>query len=1505
MKPITKSIYIILLLLSCYGYHTAYAQVFSPYQLLITPKNASKAQLEDLDCLRECFEIDLVKKLAHGLQLWDWTKPGTPKFSHEKMAEIVRYNFPEFKVQPNYLYRLNSTIPNDPLFGEQWNLYNTGDNGCVEGADIGTVDVWDQTTGDSSIVIAILDGGMDLDHEDLIKNLWTNPYEIPGNGIDDDNNDFVDDIHGWNFAYDSTYTGHRGYPEDDTENGHGTHVAGIIGAEGGNGKGIAGVCWSCKLLPVKFTDSLGVGSSLSAINALNYIADLKESGVNIKVVNNSWGGTANDFALYEAIERLNILGVLVVSAAGNSNQNNNDLNPYYPASFDLPNIISVAAIDCHAQLTSFSNYGSISVDLAAPGTAILSTIPDNKYEILSGTSMAAPHVTGAIALLFSSLPYSTPYSVKQRLIDLVEPLPDLTNRCLAQGGVNVKQAVTNNRITTFQKAYALPLAFPILKNIQQFKNENYFLNGLIRESMSTPSSADDQNTIYLQYIDKIGNIQWAKKIRNGVHYSASYSSHLTNDKGIVVTGEILTQDQSVNSINRRPLVFKLDTLGNILWSKVYSSPSMSNSNSLNSELARDNSILTAGTAIFTNIGRRVFILKSDSLGNPIWMKTFEGSNAANNIIETLDNGLLVGSYSTNEISLLKTDSEGHFLWSKKLLNDARIWLTSIIETDDKILIAGRLEQGINNNRNGFLLKIDHSGNFEWLRIFDASKDDGVFGLTETFDGNYLVTVTSIEQPDPSGKLFGQTFVISLLPNGGMNWVKEINLDTTNTFIQNCFPTNDGGIMSFGSKGDYASDVDIDINYAAFLSKSDVYIESGCNEFLSGNLQITETNTISSSVWKDFFPDTNTLQVTSNDINLESLSVDITDSIQVVTNCISSLECNLTVKFQTLRNTFCLGDTMKFMNNSVGADEYIWYVNDSIFSHEQTPSLTLNKKGTHKIKLEGRKNNCSLVSERNVLIKTPVNIDLASDTATLASAIYLNGSTENADTYIWKDSLGDVISNFPYIGLHESGLYSLTVGDACGNTDTDSIRVTFNGNGQYILPGDVNADGLINLFDWMLLSLEQGARGEQRVNGSTAPIPQQSNDWSQFFPDNHFLAPGINYKHGDCDGDGKWDVFKDGDIVLKYINSIHPNLNDPNSPYTLRFKLLNRSIKIGDTLQFELILNNYGGIDSLYGLIASIDQSIPLENSPIIEATNFWGESENSAAQGVFYDAEEGRSDFSFARVGLPPITLPNFDVTGRGRIITQIEDLNDPWLFSKKFPLTFTPGNALLVGQDTLIPINGVSAQSTSTVMVEIPSDLVFAKIRNLQSCINSGSRQIEINVAQKNVAQISLWRRMNDGDSIFISQLESRSDTITMDTTYLFTDTSPSNMGDSIHYFLKVEGPNGKIYQTSLWNSLNTEVCETSVNNPVFPKVDLKVFPNPSQGVFQIELEFERSSGTPASLVISNMLGIPVWKKHLLAQPNKLSMSVDLAHLSSGIYFVTFFSGQLKKTEKIILYNP
>ena len=389
-------------------------------------------------------QIDGIKSDMLGIDYTEYVIPNTNiqlvNIGESDMESFIleHQNNPQIKsVSPNYIITIPTTkndeltpsdkeplFSNDPYFSRLWGLHNTGQFGGKTDSDIDGPEARGHQTGSKDVVVGVIDTGIDYNHPDLKNNIWKNQAEIDGKAnVDDDNNGYVDDKYGYDFAYND------GDPMD--VRGHGTHVAGTIGAEGDNKIGVAGVNKNVSLMALKFLNDQGRGTMADAIEAVKYATLMGAD-----LTNNSWGGGGYSRTLEDTIEK----GPLFFAAAGNSNKDN-DYERRYPSGYDLENIVAVASTDQNDNRSSFSNYGATSVDLGAPGSFILSTLPNDEYRFFNGTSMATPHVAGVGALLLAEDPNLTDKKVKEIILNSVDEIDALKGKTVTGGRLNAHEAL--------------------------------------------------------------------------------------------------------------------------------------------------------------------------------------------------------------------------------------------------------------------------------------------------------------------------------------------------------------------------------------------------------------------------------------------------------------------------------------------------------------------------------------------------------------------------------------------------------------------------------------------------------------------------------------------------------------------------------------------------------------------------------------------------------------------------------------------------------------------------------------------------------------------------------------------------------------------------------------------------------------------------------------------------------------------------------------------------------
>ena len=480
----------------------------------------------------------------------------------EEVIEALN-NDPDIEfAEPNYVFSVN-VKPNDQYFKKLWGLHNTGqsiaDVSGLSDADIDAPAAWNKLSDASDVIVAVVDTGVDYSHADLSENIWINEGEVPNNGIDDDNNGKIDDIRGWDFVNNDRK------PKD--KNGHGTHVAGIIGAVGNNAIGVTGVAWNVKIMPVQGLNKDGYGYTSDLVDAIDYA---ENNGA--AIINASWIGSNYSNTLYNVI---NDSSAIFVCAAGNSSSNI-DSKPEYPAAFDCKNIISVAATNNKDKLANFSNYGKKTVDVGAPGVDIYSTIAgNNDYGYKSGTSMSAPFVSGIAALIKDNLPGYSSVEIKKAIKDHVDSVKSLSGKTVTGGRVNLNKIFK----TLWQKEYfslgeVFQLDLDIDQNLDSWFSHKApdvaFLNNNYSMAVWTSREADYNYVTYGQVFDsennKIGGKVRLTSLFNSIDDHAKITG-LSNNTFIIVYsllgniwGQIL--DHLGNKIGDRFILLPKDTSDN-------------------------------------------------------------------------------------------------------------------------------------------------------------------------------------------------------------------------------------------------------------------------------------------------------------------------------------------------------------------------------------------------------------------------------------------------------------------------------------------------------------------------------------------------------------------------------------------------------------------------------------------------------------------------------------------------------------------------------------------------------------------------------------------------------------------------------------------------------------------------------------------------------------------------------------------------------------------------------
>ncbi|WP_204104620.1 MULTISPECIES: S8 family serine peptidase [Spirulina sp. CCY15215] len=714
--------------------------------------------------------------------------------------------------------------PNDTDFEYLWALNNTGQNGGTLDADIDAPEAWDIQRGSKDIVVAVIDTGIDYNHQDLAPNMWKNSGEIAGNGIDDDGNGYVDDIYGYDFGNNDAD------PMDEMlpfvfDNGHGTHVAGIIGAVGDNNLGVVGVSPNVSLMALGVRDNASsFGQSVLSLDAIaqsiHYATDNEAN-----IINASLGGNIYSQLEYDAISYANNNGVLLVAAAGNDTEDNDSIS-FYPANYNLPNIISVAATDNKDNLAYLSNFGANTVDLAAPGTQILSTLPGNSYGGRDGTSMATPYVAGAAALLLAENPTLSVSALKGLLTTGIDPLNSLQGKTISEGRLNVHKALEtidlnlewSEQIGTSSSDGAWAIAVDGQGNI--------FLAGETSGDLGAANAGDTD--IWLSKYDRNRNLQWTQQI--GTSQDERIEKITVDSAGnVYMTGFAWASlEGNYGSSDIEGWVAKYDPDGNQVWLEQLSNYVISFY-----DLAVDNigNVYVVGENTYFDIGQSGryerqtsgLIVKFDTNGTRDWARFYSTDKLDISRGVTVDDsgniymtGWSQSGHDRNPLSpttageveawVTKLNSNGSSEWVKIIANGSDNRATDVaVDRFGNVWVTGYTKGDVGGTNSGgwdvWLAQYNKNGEEQWKQQLGSQQSEVSWGIELDSVGNAYVTgmATGVLGQASSGN--ADAWVAKYDRNGNQLWLDQLGSNSTDVAFDLAIDREDSVYLTGYTFGD--------------------------------------------------------------------------------------------------------------------------------------------------------------------------------------------------------------------------------------------------------------------------------------------------------------------------------------------------------------------------------------------------------------------------------------------------------------------------------------------------------------------------------------------------------------------------------------------------------------------------------------------------------------------------------------------------------------------------------
>ncbi len=1149
--------------------------------------------------------------------------------------------------EPDQLWEA-AALPNDPFLPQQWAFASQAP---LPGQRIFAPEAWDAQSSAPGIIVAVIDAGVDWQHEDLADNIWNNLAEDadgdgrtlefingewqldPGDldGIDNDNNGYVDDLIGWDFVNNDNN------PYDDHFAGHGTHVAGIIGARGNNGKGIAGVAWEVQLMPLKFLDESGKGYTSGAIAALQYAADM-----GAQLSNNSWGGPLVSQALSDAIALTAQNNHLVVAAAGNNYGNDNDLNAFFPASYPFGHLVSVGSSDPEGKPSVFSNKGTLSVDLSAPGTGIFSTLPNNGYGHFSGTSMAAPMVSGALALLLASRPDLSPEAAIARLLRSAEPLPVFAGQTLSGGILHL------GRLLEQPGRFRLDLAGQGAPRLATSSFAHLLLhneNGISR----------------LSQLGQGGQVNWTRSFPANTTMQAIGEA----PDGWVVAGKQGTQTIMAHWLYN----------GEPAWIRTGVGPA--NATVSQVVVANDQWALAGSTA------NSLWITAMDSAGSFLWGKEFPVSANSPFLLGWEGKWLLIADGwggNPQQVGGWVLSDQGNILdaWTWTYPSAVSIQNIALMDPDDdpEPLIALNSPTS-DGNTLGFLTLDDEepSGNIsQGITLADAG---AAWAWASAGGGKWWLAAADTLQNNLILAKIQADFVVE--------WANAIPAGSTGQEVVDLLGRPDGGGLMLPN--------------ASLAGNSELSL---LGFDLRGQLPCTSTTASPFSVsfpWPVRSPGSamaTTLAFTSASATMLTGSQLIAPQLPCGVDT-----CQVEAFFLLPEGPFCEEDSLIIPSRSLGASQWNWFVDDELASNQPVLRIEIpddDDPETLLITLEVSNGACS--DQMSLLLEVePDYLLLPIETSRCAGSILLRGP-EWASSYQWLDAQDQEIGTAISQRFTQTGVYRLLATDRCGSEVEQFISVTL--TGDCVWPGDVNADGAVDQLDFLLLGLASGETGPARPNASSSYTQQQAPDWPDSFATALPWAPGINLKHADCNGDGVVSVDADGAVILQNrTGAFIPPAELQPSGLSLTLTLPQASVVLGDTIPLTISVEDSSGQSPpLLGLSLGIRYNLPLNNGVSFSVPPSWLGIPGQDMEPMI----SGKAGPNASEVTLVRTDRGNRLGQGKmigGGVVIQIDDIGNNGVLGQQTYFTMDLTHAFAINaQGQRVPIHNLRVQGNQTVRI-------------------------------------------------------------------------------------------------------------------------------------------------------------------------------------------------------------